>query len=51
MKKYSLLKDRKFGYFKIFPTHSKKEVNDYYEKEFYSSKTKYFNNSSLIRIS
>ena len=47
MKKYSLLKDRKFGYFKIFPTPSKKEVNDYYEKEFYSSKSKYFNNSSL----
>ena len=47
MKKYSLLKDRKFGYFKIFPTPSEKEVNNYYEKEFYSSKSKYFNNSSL----
>jgi len=47
MKKYSILKDRKFGYFKIFPTPSKKDVNDYYQKEFYSSNSKIFNNSSL----
>jgi 2-polyprenyl-3-methyl-5-hydroxy-6-metoxy-1,4-benzoquinol methylase len=47
MKKCSLVKDRKFGYFKIFPTPSKKDVNDYYQKEFYSSNSKIFNNSSL----
>jgi 2-polyprenyl-3-methyl-5-hydroxy-6-metoxy-1,4-benzoquinol methylase len=47
MKKYSLIKNKKFGFFKIFPSPSKKELNNYYKKEFYNSQSKFFNNSSL----
>ena len=29
MKKYSLVKNKKFGFFKIFPSPSKNELNNY----------------------
>lgn len=44
--RYSVIKNKKFGFFQIKPTPSKEEVDKYYKKEFYSTK-KYFNNASL----
>jgi 2-polyprenyl-3-methyl-5-hydroxy-6-metoxy-1,4-benzoquinol methylase len=46
-KKYKIIKDRKYGYYKLQPTPTQKEVDKYYTQEFYSNKNK-FNDSSLI---
>ncbi len=44
--RYSVIKNKKFGFFQIKPTPSEEQVRKFYAKEFYSSK-KFFNNSSL----
>jgi 2-polyprenyl-3-methyl-5-hydroxy-6-metoxy-1,4-benzoquinol methylase len=41
-------KDPKYGFFTADPIPTKKEVDAFYEKEFYDSNSKYFNNSSLL---
>ena len=41
-------KDPKYGFFTADPIPTKEEVDAFYEKEFYDSNSKYFNNSSLL---
>jgi 2-polyprenyl-3-methyl-5-hydroxy-6-metoxy-1,4-benzoquinol methylase len=46
-KKYQIKLDRKYGYYHIFPIPDKKELAQYYEREFYSAKyNKQINDSS-----
>ena len=47
MKKYKVVKDPKYGYLRVDPIPTQKEVEKYYLGEFYSSKYKNFNDSSL----
>lgn len=43
-----VIKDSKHGYLRLDPIPSKKEVDEFYAKEFYNANDKYFNNSSLL---
>jgi 2-polyprenyl-3-methyl-5-hydroxy-6-metoxy-1,4-benzoquinol methylase len=46
-KKYQLNRHSEFGFLQVTPTPSPEEITQYYADEFYSSKYKMFNNSSL----
>ena len=47
MVNYAIVKDEKFGYYKLDPTPSQEDVERYYLEEFYSAEYKNFNNSLL----
>jgi 2-polyprenyl-3-methyl-5-hydroxy-6-metoxy-1,4-benzoquinol methylase len=46
-KKYKLVKEPGYGYLRLQPIPTQEEVEKYYSEEFYSSKYKQFNDSSL----
>lgn len=46
-KKYTVVKDPKFGYLRAEPVPTEDEVNQYYLEEFYAQNKEKFNNSSL----
>ena len=45
MTKYKIKTNKKFGFKAVTPLPSYKDINKFYEEEFYSSEYKYFNNS------
>ena len=47
MKKFKLVKNKKFGFLQVSPTPSKDEITKFYADEFYSGEYKNFNDSSL----
>lgn len=46
-KKYKIIKDPKYGYFRLNPIPTRQELDDFYSRKFYSSEYKRFNDSSL----
>lgn len=46
-KKYKLRKNRRDGFYQVYPIPTKQEVEKYYLDEFYSTKYKQFNDSAL----
>ena len=45
MTKYEIKTNKKFGFKAVTPLPSYKDINKFYEEEFYSGEYKHFNNS------
>ncbi len=45
--KHNIISDNEYGYLRLEPIPSQKEVEEFYAQEFYSAKASYFNSSAL----
>ena len=42
-----VIKDKQYDFLRLDPIPTKKDVDEYYKKEFYAANSNFFNNSSL----